>query len=351
VRTWRNRAAGGFTMTELLVVMSIIVILVAAAIPTFARLGVFSRGDMQNTARELYNLLTAARVYASTYRVDTAVVYDWDINELNEYGGSSPQQITDAAIGNPVTELHDSLICLRAALMMYRLPGRDTYVPGPGGVEFNSFPGRCVLQLRDPTPESGHNPLAVTLSDGRGWTLKTYEETIQDLANLGLSTVQPDRAYIRDLLSLDETHPWTDEELLERWRFTDKRFWRPGFIEWPAHVFRAGNGALDDESDKSGRRQRYRILLTASPDAGPNYTLLCTEAYVPGTNVFTAAVVEKTTPQGRIYIEPYVPGSSVDAQSMRTNLNADVIEVFVSSGRIKITGVTGPDTCLTYEQL
>jgi len=139
VRTWRYRAAGGFTMTELLVVMSIIVILVAAAIPTFARLGVFSRGDMQNTARELYNLLTAARVYASTYRVNTAVAYDY------------------ADMGDSVTG--GAARALRAAALLYEHPRRDGdenkfFAPVPGRDLFRPFPGRCVIFLGDPADDA-----------------------------------------------------------------------------------------------------------------------------------------------------------------------------------------------------
>ncbi len=80
----RDKAAG-FSLVELIVVIAILAVVAAVAIPGFARLGAFSRDDAGGAARDLYNMLRAARVYASTYRVDTAVVYglrDFDPNRV-----------------------------------------------------------------------------------------------------------------------------------------------------------------------------------------------------------------------------------------------------------------------------
>jgi hypothetical protein len=63
------------TLVELLIVMGILAIIGGMAIPTLARLGAFSQDDKADGARELLNILKAARVYAATYRVDTAVYY------------------------------------------------------------------------------------------------------------------------------------------------------------------------------------------------------------------------------------------------------------------------------------
>ena len=69
------RRAGGLTMVEILVVVAIIAIMAGVAIPSFARMGLLWKNDLQSSARELYTLLTAARIYATTYNVETAVVY------------------------------------------------------------------------------------------------------------------------------------------------------------------------------------------------------------------------------------------------------------------------------------
>jgi len=65
----------GFTLIEVIIVMAIISLLAAVTIPTLARMGAFSRDDVNDAARDLYGLMRAARMYASTHRVDTAVVY------------------------------------------------------------------------------------------------------------------------------------------------------------------------------------------------------------------------------------------------------------------------------------
>jgi prepilin-type N-terminal cleavage/methylation domain-containing protein len=67
--------AQGITLVELLVVLTILGLMAAVAIPTFARFGFFSRNETQQGARELYKVLSAARVLAATNRVDTALAY------------------------------------------------------------------------------------------------------------------------------------------------------------------------------------------------------------------------------------------------------------------------------------
>lgn len=70
-----NRHNNGVTLVELLVVMAIIATLATASIPVMSRLGAFSSNRNQGAARELFTILKAAQIYASTHNTDTAVIY------------------------------------------------------------------------------------------------------------------------------------------------------------------------------------------------------------------------------------------------------------------------------------
>lgn len=65
----------GFTLVELLVVISIITILAAVTIPTLVKAGAFQKEYIEQGGRTVYNMLKAAEFYASTYNVETCVAY------------------------------------------------------------------------------------------------------------------------------------------------------------------------------------------------------------------------------------------------------------------------------------
>ena len=117
------RRAGGLTMVELVVVVAIIAIMAAVAIPSFARMGLLWRNDLQASARELYTLLRAARIYASTYNVETAVVY----TTYRPEGGASAN--------------------LRAAALMYLDTSNKTFMSVSRRDEgaFRPLPGETCL--------------------------------------------------------------------------------------------------------------------------------------------------------------------------------------------------------------
>ncbi|HRT65944.1 MAG TPA: prepilin-type N-terminal cleavage/methylation domain-containing protein [Candidatus Hydrogenedentes bacterium] len=87
----------GMTMIELIVVLAILALMSAIAIPTFARLGYFSRNDLQATARELHSMLKAAKIYAATYRVNTAVAYSV-VPVIDSITGATVEIIDAAAL-------------------------------------------------------------------------------------------------------------------------------------------------------------------------------------------------------------------------------------------------------------
>lgn len=154
-----NRAAAraqgrrrGLTMVELLIVLAIIALMTAVAIPTFSRLGFFSGNEMQDCARELYAMLRAAKIYAATYRVDAAVAYNISLK-------------LDALTSRYVEHVG-------AVAMVYKLPvpvkdlinagyAGDMYVPVEGsymGARFHELPEGTGL-LANGVLSSGGSPV------------------------------------------------------------------------------------------------------------------------------------------------------------------------------------------------
>jgi len=129
--------SAGLTLMELLVVLAIIAVMAGVALPTLARLGLFSRSELQNGSRELFAALRAARVYAATYRVDTAVVYQTPISftEMQALPAGDPKR-------------SEYMWPLRQIATMYRHPNPERWGLGEAfvptretGEVFRSLPG------------------------------------------------------------------------------------------------------------------------------------------------------------------------------------------------------------------
>lgn len=148
----RKKGARGFTLTELLVVVAIGALVTAAAIPAIANLGIFSRNELKGTARELYSLLQAARMYAASQNVNCAVVYVLDNYETpearptNDPGLAAPVMDPDPTVNRPVR-------LIVGAALMYELPAsskgfQHKYVPVPGDEgNFQTFQRGMVIPL------------------------------------------------------------------------------------------------------------------------------------------------------------------------------------------------------------
>lgn len=99
------------TLVELLIVLAIVAMMAAVAIPTFSRLGFLSGNQVQNCAREMYAVLRATKIYAATYRVNTALAY-----QISPFQDSLTGGTTDA---------------VNAIAMVYTIEEWDYYVPVP----------------------------------------------------------------------------------------------------------------------------------------------------------------------------------------------------------------------------
>lgn len=112
----------GLTLVELIVVLTIIALISAVAVPGLARMGAFSRDTLSRETRELFEMLSAARIYATTWNVRTAVVYN-----LDHYQSPEQNPLNDPLVGGDAALLTDSMNSapvrfIDAACMMYALP-------------------------------------------------------------------------------------------------------------------------------------------------------------------------------------------------------------------------------------
>ncbi len=257
-----NSKAAGFSLVELIVVMTIFVILAAMAVAGFARLPIFSRNELNNTAQELHSLLVAANVYASAQHVNTAVVY-----EIDNFGAMT-KPIVDSVTQQP-------LRVLQSAAMMYQLPsgpnkGAYASVPTDDG-NFRKFPGGMVVFLWEMEPRrwDGTEPVNLLMpyySDpDAGFDASATncapaseaERHVQMLGRLGMNIISV----------FDEN--------------------RGAGVLMPAHVFTPSNridvaavtacGAAGTDS----MRERYRIYVGPSPDTAPDARLVNNETTEP----------------------------------------------------------------------
>jgi len=75
-----SRASDGMSMVEILAVLAIVGLMASMAVPVIWKMGLFSTDRMAGSARELYALLRAAKVYAAQNRLDTALAYNYSEN-------------------------------------------------------------------------------------------------------------------------------------------------------------------------------------------------------------------------------------------------------------------------------
>lgn len=259
MRRHGNSARQGLTLTELIVVMAIIAVLAAVAVPSFVRLGFGARDEINRSAGELYSMLRAAKLYAATYRVNTAVVYNLDnyqsaaVNPANTPGLAAA--ITDTVTGGLARTI-------TGAAIMYQLRGsgqrylggngEDAYVLVPqADTEFRALPEGAAVLLVDPDTGqqlfSSHQPRYSNVGDVAGGP-----------AVLGMGPIT----------AILSGGPWGDGPVRSE--------------QFLAHVFTpAGNliTATSGTLPQAPIKERLRILVGPSPALDPEDRLIDASFY------------------------------------------------------------------------
>lgn len=266
-----------FTLIEMLVVIAIISVMMAIAVPTLHRIGIFGRDDVHTSARDLLTKLKAARIYAGANRVDTAVVYS--VTERIDSETNNPTLVVDGmaivrrlkreeveALQQAIPASHPDRATLLAMLAGSEAPDAYPFVPikDEDGV-FQMLPDDAVVTDKilwastnpnDPTVLPIEPTLSATLNDDG----VTHIYPVMGLSPIRVVRIEvdPDAGVFEIEPILPRVIPGSDPVKYYEYRPDPAEPYTRG--RFPAHVFKP-TGVLQTD----GRDQKARYVLEVGP--------------------------------------------------------------------------------------
>ncbi|MCP4645173.1 MAG: hypothetical protein GY851_32325, partial [bacterium] len=236
------------------------------------KVGAFSRGGVNDSTRQVYTILRAARVYAATFREDTAVFYTETWPEDSDTGLPTDVAVMDGlGVARRLPETHDLYENIQADLASL---SADVSIPSE---EIDDALDNVFFMVQ--APEVQIQPLS------EGACARVFLSETMYTAHL-------------NYVCLYDLRGWVPEDLADVPPLIEPREnpYAPGAprITFPAHVFRP-SGMLDGAYGDSGRTL---LWVGAAPDAPLEDRYFENE----GTDYETLSIVELHPATGRVKI-------------------------------------------------